>query len=75
MMAQRLDQLSLLNHSGTRAHLTEAFSCPNDDELKIQTVYFLCISDLQETYGSNSSKGDLPFISSSSHPERQIHAI
>lgn len=50
-MAQSLDQLSLLNHSGTRAHLTETFSCPNGEELKTQTVHFLCLSDLQETYG------------------------
>lgn len=51
MLAQRLDQLSLLNHSGTRAHFTETFSCPNGKELKIQTEHSLCVSDLQETYG------------------------
>lgn len=65
MMAQRLDQLSLLNHSGTRTHLMETFTCPNGDELEIQIVRSLHVWDLQETCGLNSSKDDLPFISAS----------
>lgn len=59
MMAQRLDQFSLLNHSGTRAHLTETFTCPKVDGLKIQIVHSLHVWDLQDTSSLNLSKGDL----------------
>jgi len=65
MMAQRLYQPSLLNHSGTRAHLTETFTCQNGDELKMQTVCSLHVCDLQETCGLNSNTEELSFISSS----------